>query len=199
MSGKRVRLDWAGIHRSLEERLERLGSTQQDGARVAALLRERAAQLAVVPRDRAATVTIGRVVVLRAGEERYGLPVESAREVTMPTRAAVLPGAGPALLGIVNWRGDFVAMFDLALLLGLTPPKESASSRVVFLRGEAPAIALAVDAVEGIAEIDRSALQPVGEAGASHPELFSGATSSGLVVLDGARLGRILRDELEAA
>jgi chemotaxis signal transduction protein len=199
MSGKRGRLDWAVIHRSLEERLARLGSTHRDGERVAALLRERAERLAAVPRDGTAAANIGRAIVLCSGGERYGLAIEGAREVTTLPRAAVLPGVGPKLLGIVNWRGDFIAMFDLGLLLGLTRPKERAASRVVFLRGEAPAIAIAVDAVEGIAEFDRLSLQPVGQVGPSHPELFRGATASGLVILDEARLGKVLRDELEAA
>ena len=197
------RFDWSAIHRDLEARLTRLGTTiEDDDERARALLRKRTAELAAAPRSARPRSQVARAVVLLAESERYALALECAHEVTRLTRAAVLPGAGAAIIGIVNWRGEFVTAFDLTMLLGLTPAADRAADResrcLVVLRGE-PLLALAADGVAHIAEIDISGLQPAEQTGAKHAELFKGSTADGLVVLDETRLLASLREELKAA
>jgi purine-binding chemotaxis protein CheW len=200
MTGKSARFDWKEIHKELESRLSHLGATiESDSARVQALLRERTAQLAAVPRHAGARDELRRAIVLCLGTERYALAAECAQEVTRLSRAAIVPGAGPAVVGIVNWRGEFVTVFDLALLLGLTPAEDRAARRVVVLRGEEPRLALAVDGVEHIAELNLAELQPADQLRSQHAEFFKGATTDALVVLDEVRLLASLREDLQAA
>lgn len=201
MTGKSTRFDWKEIHKELEARLSRLGSTlENDGERVQALLRERTAQLAMVPRDAGAGAALTRAIVLRVGTERYGLAVECAQEVTRLSRSALLPDTGPEILGIINWRGEFVTVFDLALLLGAAAAvDDDGARRVVVLRGEEPRLALAVDGVEHVLEVNVAELQPADQLRARRAELFAGATADGLVVLDETRLLASLLEDLQAA
>lgn len=199
MTGRTSRFDWTAIHSELESRLSHLGATiESDNARVEALLRERAAQLAAVPGDANARKALRRGVVLCLGSERYALAVECAQEVITPSRTAVIPGAGAAMLGIINWRGEFVTVFDLAVLLGLTPAADADQRRIVVLRGEEPRLALAVDGVERIVEFDPAELQPADQLRSQRSDLFKGATDA-LVVLDEDRLLAGLREDLQAA
>ena len=198
MSGRIQSFDWAEIHRQLEHRLSHLGSTiENDAARLQALLHERTAQLAAAPRRLEKPDQLVRALVVRVADERYALPMTCAQEVTKMPDVAIVPETGPEVLGVINWRGEFVMTFDLALLLGLAP---GAGERVaIILRGEEPRAALAIDGVEQMAELDLSQLQPKEPLRLQHPEYFRGATGDALAVIDEDSLLARLRRELEAA
>jgi len=200
MSIKTARVDWKELHKELEGRLSLLGSTVENSdERVHTLLRERTAQLAAAPRVASQEKRIQRAIVLCLGAERYALAVECAREVTRLSRPAIVPEAGASMLGIINWRGEFVTVFDLALLLGVPPADDPAARRVVVLRGEEPRLALAVDGVEHVTEINLAELQPAEQLRTQRTEFFKGATADGLVVLDETTLLASLQQDLQAA
>lgn len=61
-----------------------------------------------------------RMVIFRAGGERFALPLAAVREVVVPQPPfARVPRAGPAVRGAMNLRGRVVAVVELALVLGL--------------------------------------------------------------------------------
>ena len=53
-------------------------------------------------------------VRLRVGRERYALPIENVLEVAELGSLSALPGAGAAVLGVRNLRGQVLPVFDLA-------------------------------------------------------------------------------------
>jgi chemotaxis signal transduction protein len=200
MTSKPARFDWRAIHRELEGRLAHFGATiESDDEQVQALLRERTLQLAAPPKTARARTDVSRAIVLCLGAERYALAVECAQEVATLTRAALLPEAGAATLGIVSWRGEFVTVINLAALLGLALSADNAPRLIVVLRGEEPRLALAVSGVEHIAELVLSDLQPVDQLRSQRPEFLKGATGGSLVVINEARLLAALREEVQAA
>jgi len=200
VSNTSTRFDWADIHAALAARLKHLGSgIEANDARLQAMLRERAEHLAKAPHDVAAQDPEQRLLVLRIGTERYALALECAQEVTLMTHAAVLPGSGPEIHGIVSWRGEFVTVFDLAQILGVDSGADPASRRLVVLRGEEPRVGLVVDGVEHVAALRLSQLQPAEDLRTAHAEYFKGATADALIVLDEDRLLPGLRERLQAA
>ncbi len=65
-------------------------------------------------------VPASRMVVFRAGGERFGLPLEAVREVVVPQPPfARVPRAPAAVRGAMNLRGRVLAVVELAPLLGL--------------------------------------------------------------------------------
>ena len=205
MSGRdhtrqRKRFDWQAIHAELDRRLAEVGHTiDDDGARIRELMLARSRALAATRDDRRVAKDLARVLTFRLGEERYGLLLDRAREVIGLSRYAPLPGSGRGILGIVNWRGEFAVVFDLAPILGVAAAADTETRRVIVLRDQEPPLALAVDAVEEVVRVDLDALQPPGELRTRQPDMFRGATRDAVLVLSEDALRERLIGELQAA
>lgn len=120
MSGKTSRFDWAEIHRRLESDMANLGtSIGADSERAERLLRARTAQLAAIAKNGARRTERLRAIVLKVAKERYALSLNSAHEVVELRKFAIVPGAGAAALGVINWHGELVMAYDLASLVGI--------------------------------------------------------------------------------
>jgi purine-binding chemotaxis protein CheW len=198
---QRKRFDWEAIHAELDRRLGHFGQTiEDDAARVRELLVARSRSLAAVARDRLGEGGLTRLLVFRLGQERYGLTLDCAREVASLSRAATIPGAGPGLIGVVNWRGEFAVVFDLAPILGRPAGEDRNGRQAIVLSGGEQIFALAVDAVEEVVRVDLEALQPPEQLRPARVELFRGATTTdGVMVLAEDALKARLTEELQAA
>ncbi|MGE8126505.1 chemotaxis protein CheW [Methylobacterium sp. NPDC080182] len=116
---------------------------------------ERAAALA--RRGAAAAATDSGVdhLVCACGGERYGVPLAAVAQVLPSRPATPMPGAVPALDGLVALSGRIVGVLSLARALGRPDPAsdaDAAAGHMIVLRGVHPQpLALAVDRVLGIA------------------------------------------------
>jgi chemotaxis signal transduction protein len=194
----RRRFDWNQIHADLDRRLSQLGSTyERDPARVQSLLRERSARLALDPAERSATRSQARLLVLRAGAERYGLGLESAQEICRMSRMALMPGSAAPVLGIINWRGEFVTVFDAARLLGLKSDDDAVNLYAVVLRGSEPCVALSAGGLEGIVRLDLADFHAADRL--KEHDLFKGLTRDAVPVIEHGRLLARMKAQLRAA
>ncbi len=93
-----------------------------------------------------------RVVVVRAGGERFAVPLEAVREVVVPQPPfARVPRAAPAVRGAMNLRGRVVAVVELAPLLGLSAdPLGPAQGYVLILDRDRRGLGLLVASVLGV-------------------------------------------------
>src|SRR5262249_47489253 len=93
-----------------------------------------------------------RHVLFRAGDQRFGLPLEAAREVVPPPRAYTrVPHAPASVLGVMNVRGRIVTVVDFARLLALPPgAAEPGAARVLVLEARKRDLGLQVEEVAGI-------------------------------------------------
>jgi purine-binding chemotaxis protein CheW len=198
---QRKHFDWNAIHAELDRRLAHVGQTVEDNdQRVHQVLLARAQALAAVPRAQEREADLTRILIFRLAAERYGLVLDCAREVVGLSRAASIPGAGPGLLGIVNWRGEFAVVFDLAPILGRPPAEDRSGRQVIVLRGGERIFALAVDAVEEVVRVDLETLQPAEQLRPKQVALFRGATTGDpVMVLAEDALKARLTEELQAA
>ena len=122
-------------------------------------------------------------VRLRVAGEAYAVPVGNVLEVVRPGAVTAVPGSAPGLLGVLNLRGEVLAVADLAQILGLraaVPPArmliaESGSLRAGFV----------VDEVSEVGELG----DPTE---ATESELLAGATLEGGDLIGILDLDRVL-------
>lgn len=101
-----------------------------------------------------------RFVVLRLGEERYGLPIEAVDEVvSAPETLSRLPRAPAYVRGVMNLRGRVVPVIDQRQRFSVSGQAAGAGRIVVVTMGELQA-GFAVDGVDSILEVGAKALLP---------------------------------------
>jgi purine-binding chemotaxis protein CheW len=93
----------------------------------------------------------GVYVRVRVRDEHYALPVENVLEVAELGELSAVPGAGPAVLGVRNLRGQVLPVFDLATLFGL--PGEGRPARIVVTEDRGRQTGLAIDEVTDVGEL----------------------------------------------
>jgi purine-binding chemotaxis protein CheW len=120
-----------------------------------------------------------RHVLLRAGGERYALPLASVREVVIPQAPfARVPRAGPAVRGAMNLRGRVVAVVDLAALLGIGIERlETGRGQVVILDRDRRALGLLVAQVLGVEPVAAASAEPDGSLARGVGRLRGGAVT----------------------
>lgn len=123
-------------------------------------------------------------VVVRLGERRFALPAGDCREVLRPPRVVKVPRAGAHIRGIINLRGEIVAVTDLRPLLGSGLGELPERPQLVVAAGSGITTALLVDRVEGLVTIDVGQIEAVaaGLTGLQH-DLIAGQlpTAEGLI------------------
>jgi purine-binding chemotaxis protein CheW len=92
------------------------------------------------------------VRALVAGEQ-YALAVEHVAEVLRLNEVTPVPGAPPALLGLLNLRGEAVSVVDVASALGLQGERRPAHVVVVVVSDDGRRAGLAIDAVLDVATL----------------------------------------------
>jgi purine-binding chemotaxis protein CheW len=102
-----------------------------------------------------------RFLCLGVGAGSYVVRLAEVTGVVAGRKVTRLPGAVPELLGIAGLRGTILPVFDLAMLLGLTPD----APRWLITASAGP-VALAFDRFEGYLEV-RGGAQAVGSAPAN--------------------------------
>ncbi|MCJ2045224.1 chemotaxis protein CheW [Methylobacterium sp. J-078] len=169
--------------------------------RLDALRAERARVLARRGQAQAAVATRS-YLVCACGADRFGLPLAQVAQVLPARPVTALPGAPPAVLGLIALGGRVVSLLALAPALGrgVDPAREDGqeAGHVVVVSGTAIPVAVAVGRVLGVAEIPEAAIDTAyAEAGLS-AEAVSGYAPAGagpgaesaFVIIDLPRLVR---------
>src|SRR5207302_8831124 len=103
--------------------------------RARALLEERARALARPPAAAPAGDAL-QVVAFALANERYGIETRHVREVVRLTDYTPVPGAPDFLLGVMNLRGEVLAVIELRKFLGVATRGVSDLSRVLVVGGD---------------------------------------------------------------
>lgn len=88
-------------------------------------------------------------LLVRIGQARYGLPLESVVQVADDDRVFAVPGAHHAVRGVTPARGRLVARVHLGALTGGALPPTPAGT-VVVVEAQGRSVALEVDDAERI-------------------------------------------------
>jgi len=116
------------------------------------------------------------LLAIRVGDKPYALAVAELGGIAVDRLVTPVPSKAKALSGLVGLRGNLVAVFDLATLLGEAPGAET--PRWLARCGSA-AVAVAFHTLEGHLHVPREALRAT-------PEMQQGLVE--LVLEDGGEL-----------
>ena len=109
----------------------------------------------------------GQVLTLGVGDATFAVPVTSVQEILDLRPVTRLPDAPPHLLGVIDVRGEGVAVMDLATILGTMSAGETDGARIVVLRfpirDKEAVLGLKADRVYEVTELDGDALEPLPE------------------------------------
>lgn len=125
-------------------------------------------------------------VVIVLGGHSFALPATTCREVIKLPRIVRIPRLPAHLPGIINLRGEIVAVTDLRPLLRYPVEAASAGYRLVVLADGALRTALLVERVEGMRTLSTREIEPLTDGVHSETrDLFSGKleTSQGVMLL----------------
>ncbi|WP_083896910.1 chemotaxis protein CheW [Azospirillum sp. B506] len=193
----RASIDWEAVHEKLSQRAEALEATFAGrGPWADAMLARRAEELAETPhlddQERIGTA----MLVARGAETLYGLELRHLGHIVPMPRLARVPGAPPAVLGVIAVAGRVMRLFDLDRLCNGPAARGAAGSAeadqpgyaIVLRTGAGPGsirpAALRLREVERVADVAVPHASVPAEAG----PLVRAITADRMAILDMAAL-----------
>ena len=101
-----------------------------------------------------------RLVVFVVEGERYGLPLEVVERVLPMVAVSPLPKAPAVALGVIDVHGRVIPVVDVRGRFGHPPREYGITAHLLVARTSRRALALAVDAVQGVTELAPGAVIP---------------------------------------
>jgi len=93
------------------------------------------------------------------GDQRYGLPVESVRQIIEMVAITPLPGAPEVVLGVINYHGQVIPLIDMRLRLLEPPQPYTLRTPILIVRLGERLAGLVVDMVIGVLELPPQQVQ----------------------------------------
>ena len=109
--------------------------------------------------------TVSRWVTFTLADEMYGIEVMQIREVLRSPEISPVPGSPSYVLGIINLRGNVVAIIDTRSRFGLSSHEVDDNSRIIILEAKDYMVGFMVDAVSEVAELSSSGVEPAPDTG----------------------------------
>lgn len=162
------------------------GGPKKDMQRI---LQDRAGALSQEPEARAESEDYLEVLEFSLAYERYALETSWVREVYPLKELTPLPCTPAFILGIINVRGQILAVIDLKRFFNLPNKSLSDLNKVIILRHRGLEVGLLADAVAGVRAIlitEMQASLPTLE-GLS-PDYLKGITPEALIILDAEKI-----------
>jgi purine-binding chemotaxis protein CheW len=103
---------------------------------------------------------IEKYLVFQIGSESYGMPLLQVQEIRSYTPATRVPGAPPYVLGVINLRGNIIAVLDARTRFGVEPVTEQESTVIIVAQIEGKTFGLRVDSVSDVVDVDTTQIQP---------------------------------------
>ncbi len=100
-------------------------------------------------------------LIFRVGEEHFALSATSLRQILEPPEIVPVPNTPPHLLGLINLRGEILAVLDLRVLFDLTPADSHDDDRLIVVRHGRRSVAIVADQVISIEALDHSRFESV--------------------------------------
>lgn len=187
-------IDWQEVHARLERATAAAAPSPEHNR---ALLERRARELARAP-ERPSCAEMLELICFSLAGERYALETRHLREVVRLTEVTPVPGTPDHLTGVVNLRGEVLALFDLRRLFGLADEPLNARARVLVLGDAHAEFGIVAAEVHELMPLSRAALlEPPASLADVGREFLRGVTSEALAVLDGTLLLRDPRFHIE--
>jgi purine-binding chemotaxis protein CheW len=182
-------ISWEAIHRRLAAVANAIsGSFVYDPEETRRVLQARARALAKAPAKPDDAKRFETLVFSLAGET-YGVETRHVREVCQLKDLTAMPCTPPFVAGVMNLRGQILAIVDLRQFFELPAKGLTELNRVIVLRDSDNELGLLADSIDGVRPVTASDLQESLPTLTGIREKFlKGITGQMLAVLDGRRL-----------
>jgi len=129
-------------------------------ADVADVLRQRAESLAQESIDEVKLDLVG-LLLFRLDEEWYSVKVQDVREIYREYKIAPIPCTPPAILGVVNIRGEMISVTDISRLLGLERSAMGFDlAPAIVIHNKEVTTAIVVEEIGDIVEVPQESIEP---------------------------------------
>jgi purine-binding chemotaxis protein CheW len=91
----------------------------------------------------------------------YAVPIQQVQEIIRYEEPRFLPGAAPALRGLINLRGRIIPVCDIKQLLGLGGGLDAEAARIVVIERPQGVVGIVVDAVDEVVTLPADSREPV--------------------------------------
>lgn len=120
-----------------------------------------------------------RLLLFRSAGQVFGVDADTAREILPGHAATRIPGAAPAVRGLINVRGTLVTLVDVAQAMGLAAATSASGAAVVLLEHGAHRVGLVVDEVLDLVTVGEADLDAGGALPGVRPDLVRAVGSVG--------------------
>lgn len=101
-----------------------------------------------------------QLVVFSLGREEFAVEVTQVREIMRMEEITRMPKSPHFVEGIINLRGQIIAVIDLAKRLNLESAERSAESRIIVVEAEDVKVGMIVDSVSEVLRVSADAVEP---------------------------------------
>ncbi len=101
-----------------------------------------------------------QLVVFSLGREEFAVEVTQVREIMRMEEITRMPKSPHFVEGIINLRGQIIAVIDLAKRLNLESADRSGESRIIVVEADEVKVGMIVDSVSEVLRVSAEAVEP---------------------------------------
>jgi len=101
-----------------------------------------------------------QLVIFRLAGEEFGLDISQVREIIRMQDITPMPQAPEFIEGVINLRGQIIAVMDLANRFGLKSSERTEKARIVVSEVKDNTVGLIVDEVPEVLRISEGSVDP---------------------------------------
>jgi len=102
-----------------------------------------------------------QLVVFTIGEEEFGVDISQVREIVRLVQITYLPKAPVFIEGVVNLRGQVLAVIDLSKRIGLNSKERGETSRIIVVEVGENTVGMIVDSVSEVLRLSSDCVEDV--------------------------------------
>ncbi len=102
-----------------------------------------------------------QLVVFTIGDEEFGVDISQVREIVRVLQITYLPKAPEFIEGVVNLRGQVVAVIDLAKRLGISAKQKGENTRIIIVEFGESTVGMIVDSVSEVLRLSSENVEAV--------------------------------------
>ncbi len=106
------------------------------------------------------SATEKQLVVFSLGREEFAVDVAQVREIIRMEEITRMPKSPPFVEGIINLRGQIIAVIDLAKRLNMNPSERTEADRIVVVETEDLKVGMIVDSVSEVMSVTEEEIEP---------------------------------------
>lgn len=118
----------------------------------------------ITEEDRQRTVEMIQFIVIRLGEEQYGIDIRNIDTITRMQHITRVPKMPGYLKGVINLRGVVIPVVSMRLRMDLEPDVITKSTRIIVLKLEQEGkMGFLVDEVKEVVSLDTEEIEKIAD------------------------------------